>query len=62
MKKDFEIHPAAEKDVALILSMIRELAEIEGLSDEVTATEEDLRESLFGPGSVSEVKEKTIIK
>lgn len=55
MKKDLKIHPANEKDVALILSMIRELAEIEGLSDEVTATEDDLRKSLFGPGSISEV-------
>jgi GNAT superfamily N-acetyltransferase len=55
MKKDLEIHPANEKDVALILSMIRELAEIEELSDEVTATEDDLRETFYGPNSVTEV-------
>ena len=55
MKKDLEIHPANEKDVALILSMIRELAEIEGLSDEMTATEDGLRETFFEPNSVSEV-------
>lgn len=55
MIKEIEIHAASDKDVSLILSLIRELAEVEGLSDEVTATEDDLRESLFGPGSVSKV-------
>jgi GNAT superfamily N-acetyltransferase len=55
MIKEIEIHAASDKDVSLILSLIRELAEVEGLSDEVTATEDDLRESLFGLGSISEV-------
>lgn len=38
---------AKEEDVALILGFIRELAEYEELLDEVAATEEILRESLF---------------
>jgi GNAT superfamily N-acetyltransferase len=45
----FEIRPATENDLPVILSFIRELAEYEQLADRVTATEERLRESLFGP-------------
>jgi len=44
---DLEIRPATEKDAALILSFIKELAEYERLSHEVVATEEILRETLF---------------
>lgn len=50
-----EIREATEGDVPLILSFIRELAEYERLSDEVVATEEVLRESLFGERTGAEV-------
>ena len=55
MTEEIEIRIASDKDTGLLLSLIRELADVEGLSDKLTATEDDLRESLFGPGSVSEV-------
>lgn len=42
------IVPAAEQDVPLILEFIRELAEYEKLLARVEATEERLRETLFG--------------
>ncbi len=50
---DFKIVSATGEDVALILSFIRELAEYERLSDKVSATEDVLREELFGsrPGA-----------
>jgi GNAT superfamily N-acetyltransferase len=43
------IRPANGKDVALILALIRELAEYEKLAHEVVATEALLEETLFGP-------------
>jgi len=49
------IKPAAESDVALVLNFIRKLAEYEKLSHEVVATEELLRETLFGERRVAEV-------
>ncbi|MGZ3652090.1 MAG: N-acetyltransferase family protein [Bdellovibrionota bacterium] len=49
------IRPARESDTALILTLIRQLAEFEKLLHEVTTTEEQLRNSLFGPGAVPEV-------
>ena len=49
------IREATEGDVPLILSLIRELAECEKLSHEVVATEEALRESLFGERRYAEV-------
>ena len=42
------IRPATESDVAAIQSMIRELADFEELSDQVTSTEADLNAALFG--------------
>ncbi|MGQ0835794.1 MAG: GNAT family N-acetyltransferase [Gammaproteobacteria bacterium] len=42
------IRPAEERDCALILSFIRDLAEYERLSHEVVATEEKLHRTLFG--------------
>ena len=42
-----KIRYAEEKDAALILDFIRELAEFEGMGDQVTATEADIRVSLF---------------
>jgi GNAT superfamily N-acetyltransferase len=51
----FEVRDGIEGDVPLILTLIRELAEYERLSHEVSATEELLRESLFGERPVAEV-------
>lgn len=51
---DLEIRRATEDDVPLILAFIRELAEYERLSHEVSATEETLRDSLFGERRVAE--------
>ena len=51
---DFHIVPATESDVPLILSLIGELADYEKLLREVTATEETLRESLFGARPAAE--------
>lgn len=42
------IEDATEKDVALILQFIRELAEYERGADRVSATEDVLRSTLFG--------------
>jgi GNAT superfamily N-acetyltransferase len=49
------IRPAAECDVAAILDLIRHLAEYERMAHLVTATEERLRETLFGPSPTAEV-------
>lgn len=46
-----EIRPAVVEDVPLILRLIRELAVYEKAEQEVTATEADIRESLFGEGA-----------
>ena len=46
---------ATEKDTAIILRMIRGLADYEKLNDRVTATEASLREQLFGPKPAAEV-------
>jgi GNAT superfamily N-acetyltransferase len=51
---EFEIKPAEEKDVPVILSLIKELAEYEKLSHMVVATENGLREELFGERPVAE--------
>lgn len=51
----FIIKPATEDDVPLILSFIKELAEYEKLAHEVIATEEVLRQTLFGPKTYAEV-------
>ena len=42
------VRPAAGGDAPVILALINELAEYEKLTHEVTATEEKLRETLFG--------------
>jgi GNAT superfamily N-acetyltransferase len=52
---EFRIAPATEKDIPVILHLIKGLAEYEKLSHEVVATEESLRESLFGSRRVAEV-------
>ncbi|HEY7284127.1 MAG TPA: hypothetical protein VH497_01700, partial [Vicinamibacterales bacterium] len=46
---------ATERDVPLILQMIRDLAEYERMSDQVVATETGLREVLFGARPQAEV-------
>jgi GNAT superfamily N-acetyltransferase len=49
------IRPARRSDIPLVLSFIRELADYERLAHEVEATEEMLRNSLFGPRPCAEV-------
>lgn len=48
MDAAFRIDPAIEADVPVILDLIRDLAEYEKLSVQVTATEADIARSLFG--------------
>jgi GNAT superfamily N-acetyltransferase len=50
-----QFRKATRDDIPLILSFIRELAEYERLSHEVTATEEILARSLFGEREAAEV-------
>jgi GNAT superfamily N-acetyltransferase len=52
---EFSIRNATGEDVPLILSFIHELAEYEKLSHEVSATEELLRDALFGERPAAEV-------
>lgn len=51
----FIIRPATVEDASLILHFIRELALYEKLAHEVVATEEVLRETLFGSHPAAEV-------
>lgn len=46
----FSIRPAEEKDAGLLLQLIRELARYEGMEEQVVATEEGLRQSIFRRG------------
>ncbi len=48
------VRPATEADVPALLAFIRELAEYEKLTNEVSATEEQLRSTLFGPRPFAE--------
>jgi GNAT superfamily N-acetyltransferase len=50
----FTIREAVEQDVPLLLTFIRELAVYEKMLDEVVATEESLKESIFGGRRVAE--------
>jgi GNAT superfamily N-acetyltransferase len=52
---DIRIVSATERDVPAILSLIKGLAEYERLAHEVEATEDDVRESLFGDWPGAEV-------
>lgn len=52
---DLKIRFATESDTYLILQFIEELAEYEQLLDEVVATEEHLKETLFGSKAHAEV-------
>jgi GNAT superfamily N-acetyltransferase len=49
------IERATERDVPLILRLIKDLAEYERMSGEVVATEGGLSEALFGPRPAAEV-------
>lgn len=55
MAASASIRAASESDVPLIHRFIRELAEYEKLLDEVVATEESIRATLFGPHRFAEV-------
>lgn len=48
--KDFSIRSARPEDTAILLRLIRDLAVYEKLEHEVEATEETLRQRLFGEG------------
>ncbi len=52
---ELEIRFATEDDIPLVFAFIKHLADYERLSLEVVATEEALRESLFGERHVAEV-------
>ena len=52
---DVRIVPATERDVPTIVSLIKGLAEYERLAHEVEATEDGIREALFGDWPGAEV-------
>ncbi|MDP9128824.1 MAG: GNAT family N-acetyltransferase [Candidatus Binatota bacterium] len=52
---DFTIKPATKKDVPVILSFIKKLADYERLSHEAVATDELLQRTLFGQRRTAEV-------
>ena len=52
---NFKIRPARLEDVRIILQLIRDLATYERAPDEVSATEEQLVDVLFGERRVAEV-------
>ena len=45
---EFEIRPASEADAHLILAFVKLIAENDGDLDDVVATEDDVRQALFG--------------
>ncbi|MFN8769846.1 MAG: GNAT family N-acetyltransferase [Neisseriaceae bacterium] len=55
MNNNITIRFATEEDIPLILSFIKELAKYEKLLDQVTATEQKLRETLFNNKKYAEV-------
>jgi GNAT superfamily N-acetyltransferase len=55
MTTSLRITPASAADTPIILALIRELAEFERLLNEVTATEDQLRDTLFGQRCSAEV-------
>lgn len=55
MAQSIAIESATKKDIPLILTLIKGLAEYERLSKDCVATEELLRESLFGKTKYAEV-------
>jgi len=55
MKEPIRIEHAAEKEIPLVHRFIKELAEYERMSEECVATEDLLREALFGEKKFAEV-------
>ena len=53
--ENFDIRPAGVEDIPIILELIRDLATYERAPDEVTATEEQLLDVLFGERPAAEV-------
>jgi GNAT superfamily N-acetyltransferase len=53
MAPNLRVRPATIDDVSLLIELIRGLAEYEKLLHEVTATEAQLRQHLFGPRPVA---------
>lgn len=49
-----ELRPAVESDARLVFEFIRKLAEYGDISDEVKASEADVRAALFGPQHVAD--------
>lgn len=54
MKPVISTRPATEADVPVLLQLIRDLADYEKLTDEVVATEDSLRHTLFGSSKYAE--------
>ena len=52
---ELRIVPAREEDAAVVLRLIAALGDYEKLRHEVVATEEDVRDALFGPRPLAEV-------
>jgi len=48
------IRPAVEADVPELVAMVRELADFENLSDQVSISEEGLARTLFGPEAMAQ--------
>jgi GNAT superfamily N-acetyltransferase len=55
VRAEFQIRPAGVEDVPIILELIRDLATYERAPQEVTATEEQLVDVLFGEKPAAEV-------
>jgi GNAT superfamily N-acetyltransferase len=55
MNEEITIRPAGEHEVSVILQFIRDLAHYEHLEHEVIASEDTLREALFGKRPYAEV-------
>ena len=55
MTETIQIRPATERDAAIVLEMIQALADYEKLAHAVRATEQTIRESLWGPQPAAEV-------
>jgi GNAT superfamily N-acetyltransferase len=55
MDSKIYIRPADENDFPVIFSLIKELAEYEKLSDQISTSEKQLRETLFGDERFVEV-------
>ncbi len=55
MHSSFEIKPATDADVPVILRLIRELAEYERAPEQAVATEPQLRDVLFGDKPAAQV-------